>query len=92
MKTTKLKFVMATICLNFSYAQLKEKSSAQNQLQLYQYGFTGFKTSCKPGFRIKKEIANRGKTIVVRNYTVQQLFSIAYGAGTQLVLCRLLLM
>ncbi|WP_449436234.1 hypothetical protein [Pedobacter steynii] len=82
MKTTKLKFVMATICLNFSYAHLKEKSSAQNQLQLYQYGFTGFKVGQKPGFRIKNEMANRGKTIIVRNYTVQQLFAFAYGAGT----------
>ena len=73
---------MATICLNFSYAQLKEKSPAENQLQLFQYGFSGFNSGYKPGFRIKKEIANRGKTITVRNYTVQQLFAIAYGAGT----------
>ena len=82
MKTTKLTFVMATICLNFSYAQLKEKSPAENQLQLFQYGFSGFNSGYKPGFRIKKEIANRGKTITVRNYSIQQLFAIAYGAGT----------
>jgi len=82
MKTTKLTFVMATICLNFSYGQIKEKSSAQNQLQLYQYGFCGYKSGYKPGFKIKKEVANRGKTITVRNYTVEQLFAIAYGAGT----------
>lgn len=73
---------MATICLNFSYGQMKEKSSEQNQLQLYKYGFSGFKSGYKPGFKIKKDIANRGKTIIVRNYTVEQLFAIAYGAGT----------
>jgi len=73
---------MATICLNFSYDQMKERSPTKNQLQLYRYGFLGFNSDYKPGFRIKKEIANRGKTITVRNYTVQQLFAIAYGAGT----------
>jgi len=73
---------MATICLNFSYCQIKEKSPAENQLQLYQYGFSGFKSGYKPGFRIKKEIANRGNTITVSNYTIEQLFAIAYGAGT----------
>ena len=82
MKTTRLTFVMATICLNFSYGQMKEKSPAENQFQLYQYGFSGFQSGYKPGFRIKKEIASRGKTITVRNYTVEQLFAIAYGAGT----------
>jgi len=81
MKTTKLTFVMATICLNFSYGQMKEKLPAENQFQLYQYGFSGFKSGYKPGFSIKKEVANRGKTITVRNYTVEQLFAIAYGAG-----------
>ena len=73
---------MATICLNFSYGQMIEKTPAQNQLQLFQYGFSGFKSGYKPGFRIKKEIANRGKTITVYNYTIEQLFAIAYGAGT----------
>jgi len=73
---------MATICLNFSYGQMIEKSPSQNQLQLFQYGFSGFKSGYKPGFRIKKEIANRGKTITVYNYTIEQLFAIAYGAGT----------
>ena len=82
MRTTKLTFVMATICLNFSYGQMIEKSPSQNQLQLFQYGFSGFKSGYKPGFRIKKEIANRGKTITVYNYTIEQLFAIAYGAGT----------
>jgi len=82
MKTTKLTFVMATICLNFSYGQMIEKSPSQNQLQLFQYGFSGFKSGYKPGFRIKKEVANRGKTITVYNYTIEQLFAIAYGAGT----------
>jgi hypothetical protein len=81
MKTTKLTFVMATICLNFSYDLIKEKSAVQNQLQLYQYGFCGFKSGYKPGFRIKKGVVNRGKTITVRNYTVEQLFAIAYGAS-----------
>ena len=73
---------MATICLNFSYGQMIEKSPSQNQLQLFQYGFSGFKSGYKPGFRIKKEVANRGKTITVYNYTIEQLFAIAYGAGT----------
>lgn len=82
MKTTKLTFVMATICLNFSYGQIKERSPEQNQLQLYQYGFSGFKSGYKSGFKIKNEVANRGKTIIVRNYTIDQLFAIAYGAGT----------
>nr|WP_294875087.1 hypothetical protein [uncultured Pedobacter sp.] len=82
MKKSKLTFLMATICLNFSYGQIKEKSTEQNQLQLYQYGFSGFKSGYKPGFKIKKDVANRGKTIIVRNYTVEQLFAIAFGAGT----------
>jgi len=82
MKTSKLTFLMATICLNFSYGQMKEKSPEQSQLQLYQYGFCGFKSGYEPGFKIKKDVANRGKTIIVRNYTVEQLFAIAYGAGT----------
>ena len=82
MKKSKLTFLMATICLNFSYAQMKEKSPEQNQLQLFQYGFSGYKSGYKPGFKIKKDITNRGKTIIVRNYTVEQLFAIAYGAGT----------
>lgn len=82
MKTTKLTFVMATLCLNFSYGQIKEKSVTQSQLQLYQYGFSGFKSGYKPGFRIKNEVCNRGRTIIVRNYSVEQLFAIAYGAGT----------
>ena len=81
-KPTRLTFVMATICLNFSYSQMIEKSPTQNQLQLFQYGFSGFKSGYKPGFRIKKEVANRGKTITVCNYTVEQLFALAYGAGT----------
>ena len=85
MKTTKLTFVMATICLNFSYGQMIEKSPSQNQLQLFQYGFSGFKSGYKPGFRIKKEVANRGKTITVCNYTIEQLFAIAYGAGTPII-------
>jgi hypothetical protein len=82
MKKSKLTFLMATICLNFSYGQIKEKSPEQNQLQLYQYGFSGFKSGYKPGFKIKKDVANRGKTIIVRNYKIEQLFAIAYGAGT----------
>jgi len=84
MNKSKLTFLMATICLNFSYAQLKEKLAEQSQLQLYRYGFTGFKSSHKPGFKIKKDVANGGKTIIVRNYTVEQLFAIAYGTGTPL--------
>nr|WP_294875607.1 hypothetical protein [uncultured Pedobacter sp.] len=78
---TKPTFVMATICLNLSYGQIKEKSTVQNQLQLYKYGFSGYQSGNKPGFKIKKEVANGGKTIIVRNYTVEQLFAIAYGAG-----------
>jgi len=82
MKKPRLTFLMATICLNFSYSQMKEKSANQKQLQLYQYGFSGFKSGCKPGFKIKKKSGDKGKTIIVRNYTIEQLFAIAYGAGT----------
>ena len=82
MKKTRLTFLMATICLNFSYGQMNEKSKQQSQLQLFQYGFSGFKSGYKPGFKVKNEVGNRGKTIIVRNYTVEQLFAIAYGAGS----------
>ena len=60
-KPTRLTFVMATICLNFSYSQMIEKSPAQNQLQLFQYGFSGFKSGYKPGFRIKKKLPIEAK-------------------------------
>jgi len=81
-KTPKPTFVMATICLNFSYAQLKERSPEESQLQLYQYGFSGFKSGRKSSFKIKKSVDNSGRTIIVRNYTIEQLFALAYGAGT----------
>jgi len=77
---TERTFAMATICLNFSYIHLKEKSIQQSELQLYQYGFLGFKPSHQQGFKIKKD--NRGQTITAINHTVEQLFAIAYGAGT----------
>jgi len=78
-KTTQPTFVMATICLNFSYSHLKEKSPELNRLHLYQYGFSGFKSGYAPDLKIKKD--NRGQAIIVINHTVEQLFSIAYGAG-----------
>nr|WP_068892081.1 hypothetical protein [Pedobacter panaciterrae] len=78
MELTKPTFTMATICLNISYCQLKEDKN--NQLQLYRYGFSGFKPGYTPGLRIKKN--SRGNTLTVLNYTIEQLFAIAYGAGT----------
>nr|WP_068890594.1 hypothetical protein [Pedobacter panaciterrae] len=80
MELTKPTFTMATICLNISYCQLKEELSEQSQFQLYQYGFSGFKSGYTPGLRIKKN--SRGNTLTVLNYTIEQLFAIAYGAGT----------
>jgi len=72
-------FIMATMCLNFSYTHLKEKSAQQSELQLYQYGFSGFQSGYAPGLKIKKN--NNGQTIIIINHTVEQLFTIAYGAG-----------
>lgn len=74
-KTTNPALVMATICLNFSYTHLEEKS----KLQLYQYGFSEFKSGYVRDLKIEKD--SRGQTIVVCNYTIVQLFAIAYGAG-----------
>jgi hypothetical protein len=70
---------MATICLNFSYTHLKEKSTKQHELQLYQYGFSGYKPGYASDLKIKKD--NSGQTFIAINYTVEQLFAIAYGAG-----------
>nr|WP_068891193.1 hypothetical protein [Pedobacter panaciterrae] len=72
-------FTMATICLNLSYCQLKEELSEESYLQLYQYGFSEFKSGYTPALRIKKN--NRGQTLTVLNYTVEQLFATAYGEG-----------
>ncbi len=72
-------FEMATICLNFSYSQLKEESPMHNELQLFQYGFLGFKQGHEPNLKIRKNY--RGQTIIAINYTVEQLFAFAYGAG-----------
>nr|WP_068886613.1 hypothetical protein [Pedobacter panaciterrae] len=79
MELTKPTFAMATICLNISYCKLKEELSEHTQLQLYQYGFSGFKSGYTSGLRIKKN--SRGQTLTVLNYTVEQLFAVAYGAG-----------
>jgi hypothetical protein len=76
---TKSTFRMATICLNFSYSQIKEKSAQQSELQLYQYGFSGFKSGYTPDLKIKKN--SRGQAIIDINHTIDQLFAIAYGAG-----------
>ena len=73
-------FIMATMCLNFSYTKLKEKSTQQNDLQLYQYGFSGFKSGYTPSLMIKRN--DRGQTLTILNYAVEQLFALAYGAGT----------
>lgn len=54
MKTSKLTFLMATICLNFSYGQIKEKSPEQNQLQLYQYGFCGLNLATSQALKLKR--------------------------------------
>nr|WP_294869894.1 hypothetical protein [uncultured Pedobacter sp.] len=74
-------FIMATMCLNFSYTKLKEKSH-QNELQLYQYGFSGFKSGNAPDLKIKKNC--RGHTMIIINHTIEQLFAIAYGDGASI--------
>ena len=71
---------MATICLNFSYSHLKEELPMHNELQLFQYGFLGFKQGHEPNLKIRKN--HRGQTIIAVNFTVEQLFALAYGAGT----------
>lgn len=73
---------MTTICLNFSYIHLEEKSVHQSELQLYRYCFSGFKPGYEPGLKIKKD--KRGQTIIAINHTVEQLFAIAYGAGARI--------
>nr|WP_068892241.1 hypothetical protein [Pedobacter panaciterrae] len=80
METSKPTFIMTTICLNFSYLHFKEKSAQQSELQLYQYGFSKFKSGEWPDLNFEKD--NSAQTIVVVNHTVEQLFAIAYGAGT----------
>ena len=82
MKISKPTFVMATICLNFSYGPSKAESPIHNQFQLYRYSFLEFKSGHTPSHRVKKH--SRGKTITVINYTVEQLFALAFGAGTSI--------
>src|SRR5215217_4999312 len=93
MKTTTPLIVMVAFCLNLSYGQekqkcsmlakpsranslaVKPKNSAANQP--YKYDFSGFRSGYKSGYRISNDDFMKGKSIIVRNYTITQLFALA---------------
>lgn len=84
-KTTQI-IVMAVLCLNFCYGQQKKACPDLNQNNIYQlkdcqYGITGFKSGFKPGYILSDNRFNKGQTIMVRNCTLIELFSIAMGTG-----------
>jgi hypothetical protein len=80
--------IVAALCLNFCYGQdkkncpkpikspqLKQNNSSVNQP--YKYDFSGFKSGFQPGYIVTDDVFMKGKTIVVRNYTITQLFALA---------------
>jgi hypothetical protein len=75
-KTTQI-IVMATLCLNFCYGQVKQKCNPSSTLP-YKYDISGVKSDYKPGFRITDDEFMKGKSIIVRNYSITQLFALAW--------------
>ncbi|HKG05049.1 MAG TPA: hypothetical protein VKB19_01255 [Pedobacter sp.] len=73
--------VMAALCLNFCYGQQKQKQLSPIELKGCQYGITGFKSGFKAGYVVSKNSFLKSKAIIVRNYSLSQLFALAMGAG-----------
>lgn len=84
MKKTTLIIVMATLCLNFGYSQDKNTCKETHQPQGYKYGFCNYKSGYKPGVKITNDLFAKGKSIMVRNLPVVQLYAIALTCGKQL--------
>jgi hypothetical protein len=76
MKTTISIIVLALFCLNFCYGQGKQNCNASTT-QPYKYDISGFKSGYKPGYRITDDEFMKGKSIIVRNYSITQLFALA---------------
>ncbi|WP_285056642.1 hypothetical protein [Pedobacter ginsengisoli] len=54
---------------------IKPNNSSVNQP--YKYDFSGFKSGYQPGYIVTDDAFMKGKTIVVRNYSIIQLFTLA---------------
>ena len=54
---------------------IKPNNASVNQP--YKYDFSGFKSGYQPGYIVTDDAFMKGKTIVVRNYTITQLFALA---------------
>lgn len=91
MKKTTLTIVMALLCLNFAYSQLKNNNRNPNALKNYKYGFCGYKSGYKPGVKITKDVFNKAKMMTVRNLPIAQLFAVALNRGEQLPEAQLVL-
>jgi len=72
---------MAALCLNFCYGQQKQKQLSPIELKGCQYGITGFKSGFRAGYVVSKNSFLKSKAIVVRNYSLTQLFALAIHAG-----------
>jgi hypothetical protein len=90
-KTTSF-IAMTVLCLNFCYGQEKQDCSRQTKSskkslqvkpnnssvnQPYKFHLSGFKSGYQPGYIVTDDVFMKGKTIVVRNYTITQLFALA---------------
>ena len=84
MKKTKLTFVLASLCLNFAYAQDKQQPKAEQAMKVFIYGFCGYKSGYKPGVKISKDLFGKGKMMTIRNLPVVQLYAIALTMGHQI--------
>lgn len=84
MKQKTLTIVMAALCLNFAYSQDKNKCATAQQSQVFKYGFCNYKSGYKPDFKISNDLFAKGKSIMVRNLPVWQLYAIALNCGKEL--------
>ena len=84
MKKTTLPIVLATLCLNFAYSQDKNRCASTQQFQVFRYGFCNYKSGYKPGVKISNDLFAKGKSIMVRNLAIAQLYAIALNCGKEL--------